>query len=73
MTFKDLTYREALIIELTYHLAKGNEKTLGYDLEDIILFMRSSVRHKDDKTTLDCLEAEGRNFITEVIKDLNLD
>lgn len=62
----ELSYREALIVELVYTLAKGTEEEMGESLEDIIEFLRSKVPKKGDVYVLELLEEEGLEFIDKI-------
>ena len=66
----ELTYREALIVELVYELSRGNEKELGYSLEEIVMFLRTPIKNKEGLNALECLDSEGRQFIEELVKFL---
>ena len=66
----ELTHREALLVELVHELSKGTEEELGCSLEEIVTFLRTPIRAKDQKNALECLEDDGRDFLNQVLDHL---
>ena len=70
LDLKKLTQREALLIETTYYLARGDEAYMGQSLEDIIIFLKTPMRGKDHKSMIECL-SEDREVLDLLIKHLS--
>lgn len=67
---KDFTHREALLIELVHILSYGSEKELGLSLSEVMAFLDSRVKSKDNAKVLDLLDTEGRDVIDKLKKSL---
>lgn len=67
---RDITQREALIIELVHHLSAGTREEMGYSLSEIIQLLTTPIKRKQDRTALECLHDEGHEFIAELIEYL---
>lgn len=62
----DFTRREALLIELVWILAYGDELELGLSLAEVMKVLESRVRTRDMKTVFEVLEEEGHSFLQEI-------
>lgn len=65
-----LTEREALLVELVHHLAYGSPERMGHDLKLVLKFLHTPIRSKDGRNALECLDAEGHKFVTDLQKFL---
>lgn len=67
----DITYREALLIELTHLLAHGSQEEMGMSLSEIFDFLDKRLKGKDNLKVLQLLEKDGREFLIELKKLLD--
>lgn len=67
----DISYREALLIELTHLLSHGTEEEMGLSLPEIINFLDKRLKGKDNIKVLHLLERDGREFLIELKRMLN--
>lgn len=63
--------RDKLLIELVHFLARGTKEEMGLTLRETVAFLTTPIKSKRNKTALECLEKEGRQFINEVIIFVN--
>lgn len=64
---RSLTEQEKLLIELIYYMANGT----GIPVKDIKTMLEHPMPSKKGKNCLECLEAEGRAFLNEMITFMN--
>jgi hypothetical protein len=67
----DLTHREALLIELTYYLSKGDHSASGLDLKAVFDVLTLPIKSKDGNNAVHCLSTEGREFLNELLSYLD--
>lgn len=62
----DYTEREAHLIELIHFLAYGTESEQGMSLEEVMNFLESRVRSRENARIFDLLCEDGRALIDEL-------
>ena len=68
---EDLTRREALLIEMVWLLSYGSSLEQGMQLPEVMRFLDSRLKNRDNKTVLEILDEEGHRFLEELKSKLN--
>lgn len=68
-----LTHREALLVELTHFLSRGDNDHMGLNLKQVFDVLVTPIKSKDGKNAVHCLSTEGREFLNELLSHLGED